>query len=447
MADNGTKEMESMIGYAQELSDALTTLSTAMLKSADDGKAWTIMSRFTSGSSFWKIQNKIRGIVSSWIMLNETQEAGAKAMAEYNKLLGTYSKLRKKVPKELGDIETIKKSKEFQDKQGMYRKAFGSKGDHMLINDLKKENKKLNQGLDKLESKLAKQLQYSKWSFKERMQDRVKRLKAWWKQSKFYKKFGGQGFVKGTRLFVKAGAKLFMKALLYFMGIAVVAAILMLFLRKGLKWFNTFAEKSNLWETGAKFLSAIWEIMSGVFQIMEGIWKGDFLMVLGAFWHKILPGIGKLLYHGFMFSMKLLGALFSGLVGGFFDAIYTLGVQIENWIKERSPKAWAGRQWDKVNPAPAFRAMRRGNFRTGASGMVAGENVLVGEAGPEIVTLPMGARVHSDSDSRRMGGNTIHVHVNGRVGASDMEIRDIADKVAREINLRMNRTGSVAGRF
>ena len=46
-----------------------------------------------------------------------------------------------------------------------------------------------------------------------------------------------------------------------------------------------------------------------------------------------------------------------------------------------------------------------------------------------------------------MGGNSIHVHINGRVGASDAEIRDIATKVAREINLQMNRTGATAGRF
>ena len=44
-------------------------------------------------------------------------------------------------------------------------------------------------------------------------------------------------------------------------------------------------------------------------------------------------------------------------------------------------------------------------------------------------------------------GNTIHVHVNGRVGASDAEIRDIASKVAREIGLQMNRTSSAVGRF
>ena len=46
-----------------------------------------------------------------------------------------------------------------------------------------------------------------------------------------------------------------------------------------------------------------------------------------------------------------------------------------------------------------------------------------------------------------MGGGTINVHVNGRVGASDTEIRDIASKVAREINLQMNRQSHTVGRF
>ena len=77
-----------------------------------------------------------------------------------------------------------------------------------------------------------------------------------------------------------------------------------------------------------------------------------------------------------------------------------------------------------------------------ASGMT-----LVGEQGPELVRLPTGSRVYSNAQTRSMGGNTIHVHVNGRVGASDAEIRDIADKVARHINLRMNRTGTTGTGF
>ena len=71
---------------------------------------------------------------------------------------------------------------------------------------------------------------------------------------------------------------------------------------------------------------------------------------------------------------------------------------------------------------------------------------LVGERGPELVKLPRGSRVYSNRESAGMlsGGttNNITVQVTGRVGASDAEIRDIANKVAREINVRMNRTSS-----
>jgi hypothetical protein len=88
-------------------------------------------------------------------------------------------------------------------------------------------------------------------------------------------------------------------------------------------------------------------------------------------------------------------------------------------------------------------------FSTG--GIVNSDMQLVGEKGAELVSLPRGSRVHSNADSKRMlggsGGNTINVHVNGRVGASDAEIRDIANKVAREINLRMSRTGSGVNNF
>ena len=83
-----------------------------------------------------------------------------------------------------------------------------------------------------------------------------------------------------------------------------------------------------------------------------------------------------------------------------------------------------------------------------SGGTSAGGMALVGERGPELVNLPHGARVHSNAASRNMGGGgAIHVHVHGRVGSSDAEIRDIAQKVAREIKLQMNRTGSAVGRF
>ena len=46
-------------------------------------------------------------------------------------------------------------------------------------------------------------------------------------------------------------------------------------------------------------------------------------------------------------------------------------------------------------------------------GIAKGGLTLVGEEGPELVNLPKGAMVHSNAESRRMGGNTINVNVSG----------------------------------
>ena len=43
--------------------------------------------------------------------------------------------------------------------------------------------------------------------------------------------------------------------------------------------------------------------------------------------------------------------------------------------------------------------------------------------------------------------NNITIQVTGRVGASDSEIKDIANKLSREMNNRMNRTGSAVSGF
>ena len=79
---------------------------------------------------------------------------------------------------------------------------------------------------------------------------------------------------------------------------------------------------------------------------------------------------------------------------------------------------------------------------TMATGGIAGKGglFLVGENGPELVNLPTGSKVFNNSQSRSMmGGNTINVSVNGRVGATDQELDDLARKIGRKINLEMNR--------
>ena len=87
--------------------------------------------------------------------------------------------------------------------------------------------------------------------------------------------------------------------------------------------------------------------------------------------------------------------------------------------------------------------MRDGTLDAFSSGGVSGGGMaLVGEGGPELVSLPTGARVFNNSQSRNMMGNVINIHVNGRMGASDQELNELARKLGEKINKEMNRFGA-----
>jgi hypothetical protein len=82
-------------------------------------------------------------------------------------------------------------------------------------------------------------------------------------------------------------------------------------------------------------------------------------------------------------------------------------------------------------------------------GIASGGLTLVGERGPELVNLPSGSRVYNNNESRQLATgmtNNITVNVQGRIGASDAELREIAQKVGRMINLELNRTTSTRTR-
>tara|TARA_B100000963_G_C22610921_1_gene664814 strand:- start:69 stop:1424 length:1356 start_codon:yes stop_codon:yes gene_type:complete len=69
---------------------------------------------------------------------------------------------------------------------------------------------------------------------------------------------------------------------------------------------------------------------------------------------------------------------------------------------------------------------------------------LVGERGPELVSLPKGSRVHSNRDSRKMMGGTQinnYITINAR-DTSDGEMRRIANKISSMVNNKINRSTS-----
>ncbi|UVF62555.1 hypothetical protein QKV95_gp078 [Poseidoniales virus YSH_150918] len=84
-------------------------------------------------------------------------------------------------------------------------------------------------------------------------------------------------------------------------------------------------------------------------------------------------------------------------------------------------------------------------FGKRATGGTVGANegmTLVGENGPELVSLPSGSKVHTNAQSRRMGGgNTINITINAR-DTSDAELRRIADKIGNMVNSKINRSVS-----
>ena len=132
------------------------------------------------------------------------------------------------------------------------------------------------------------------------------------------------------------------------------------------------------------------------------------------------------------------------------EYIMGLPAKIAEYIGDKFKEALIVRGKAKDKIKGAFSSAK--NFIGLAEGgkISQGGLAVVGERGPELVQLPRGAQVHSNSASKAIASsvtNHITVQVTGRVGASDTEIRDIANKVAREINSRMNRTSTSVVKF
>ena len=179
------------------------------------------------------------------------------------------------------------------------------------------------------------------------------------------------------------------------------------------------------------------DIFKTLLEIIQLMFAGDVVGALKLYVGEILIPIFGLVMKALPKMVEIVAALFSSFVKTLIQSV----IAIPGIIK-REFKASLARSL-----RPAVGGLGKAKmFASG--GTSAGGMAIVGERGPELVNLPPGARVHSNASSRNMGGGgAIHVHVNGRVGASDAEIRDIAQKVAREIKLQMNRTGSAVGRF
>ena len=264
--------------------------------------------------------------------------------------------------------------------------------------------------------------------------------------------------------------------LMYLTGIALVIVLIRKTIWPAIKSaFDTFKENLGL------VLAGFGNIFEGVKTVFTGLINGDLMMmiegildialgvlqvVIGVVYAGVLAlfdfaiqvvmnfivGIGEFFYKVFTdfdFFKKNIGKIALGVVAaiaffvGLPAALTALGIIVIftglKWIwgklKEVLPsgkkvKKFFGGVKDKLG------------FASG--GLITGGMQLVGEKGPELVSLPAGSRVHSNSNSRGMAGGTVN-NFNITINAKDTskaEMRRMADEIGRMINSKINRSTS-----
>jgi len=428
------------------------------------GRAWTIMSRITSGSGFWQIQNRIRSVSNIFELFTKTQDAAfdaqIKALDAGEGLIESFNAINDALK---GPIENTQRYQTLLVMLGDETKAA-----EIATKDYEKVQESLQKRIDKQSASLRKKFGLDKSSL-DLLKQRVKsegllaeitrpsrKVVGKIQDTLFGKKGSGfkrdergliydtsrsrRGFIEqagrgagayagftmkvmqGAVKFIGLGTLFFAKFLVLGTLLSLVLGLLFFFIRQAWPTFKTFLDSA--FDAFNLAFTSIYKLVLGVFGFFKAIFEGRFIDALKILFKDIFLNLIKAI-------AGILGGIATTLVGLAMSVIIGLGKTIVNGIKSLIRKI----------PFIGDRFASGGTVRNGGMS-------LVGEQGPELVRLPVGSRVFSNAESRRMSGTTnITVQVTGRVGASDMEIKDIAQKVSREIGLQMNRTGSTAVRF
>ena len=417
------KEIYSITEANKALSESYGTLSNAFMLAASKSKAWDFVSRMTSGSGFWKIQNKIRAITTAYAGMNEAMAKSIERQTEASKTMKKLQDAKDKLgAMRTGEdggfsIDKMKETDEYKSQIDAYKGVFGDKA-----------------GEDKLLDVITEQLEANETMFAElqgTQEDAIYYQSLGWRLDKKMA-FKSKKYMKAATNVLKMAGRFLLKASLGFL-------LLILFIPLAIKLGKSLKENLGLgMDDIKKFLKFIKAYIKFMLELLKAAFSGDIKKVLGLLRDRVLVPI-------FEKVASLLGKVRDKMISlimnsGPVKAIINIKnkfLELLEAIKNLNPKKAIA---NKVNKVKGFFGL------AGGGTIKSGGMAIVGEDGPELVSLPSGATVHSNTQSRNMG-NTIHVHVNGRVGASDAEIRDIAQKVAREIGLQMNRTTSAVGRF
>jgi hypothetical protein len=219
----------------------------------------------------------------------------------------------------------------------------------------------------------------------------------------------------------KAILQVVVKALMGFLIYLPLIIIVFMALRKAFGPVREWARKNE--HLFIQIKEQIIELYYVMKELFRAIFDGDIIKVLKIWFTQVLPLVARILFNVAKVILTALAVIIHSVFKTFYDVLQNLWGAAKSYISKKL----------------SFHA---------SGGTVNTPLQIVGERGPELVSLPRGSQVYPNGMAVSGGGSTtINVHVNGRVGASDSEIKDIANKVAKEINLRMNRTGTTGTGF
>ena len=418
------KVIRSLADSNKALTDSYEQLAGGLAEAAMQSKAWNIVSRMTSGSGFWKVQNKFRAVAESITLYNKNIKESIETQSKAAKTMKQLKEAQENLPKfdeesKTYDLEAMRKLPEYEDQIEMYTKVYGEDADEALIGVLTQQMDANRELIGGLEAKMIEQLRYDK--------------------------AGPVGKFSMKMLKIASLIKNVFKMMLRFLiGASMTLIGFILLIPLAVKVFKLISKHISM-EDIKKVLGVVQKVIMFIFDVLKAAFSGNYGELFGLVYDKVISPLiswlGEKLNAAGSFVFKALQAAFKSYKEMFFAS-----PPVQLFMKLA----------DMAMNSPLVKGVKGaisgvksffGGAKLSTGGTInRGGMALVGENGPELVSLPSGATVHSNSQSKGMG-NTIHVHVNGRVGASDAEIRDIAQKVAREINLQMNRTTSAVGRF
>tara|TARA_Y100000592_G_scaffold86027_1_gene138804 strand:+ start:4094 stop:6046 length:1953 start_codon:yes stop_codon:yes gene_type:complete len=406
-------------------------------------------------------------------MLQDTQQ-------EYILLTRKYTDLQRDIANATDEDEK-KRLQELKDKIDEDKKKLEEKA-ASLESDLQGEgiiaNKNAAGGITGFDSTNAEQTGLLEGILKGTKAEKIYR--AWQKRHmlKLYlwrQKNTFQSFLKGASS-GKAIMQLIGKALLFFVQFFLIAGLIILLLitLKSLgvidyiillvkKVFEVggvvMTVLSGLLEAGAVVIADLIQFISDIFSADGDFVASGYKLIksLGGFLLKLLVGAGIVVFE----LIKVVGyALFGFMkdyfkeqgLKGFLKLVGFVGIIFAAWYVASITIAalTSGPIVATILLVLALIGGVASMIDGKAMGGPASGLTVVGEKGPELVNLPRGSHVYSNNDSRQIAAgstNNITVNVQGRVGASDAELRDIANKVGRLISLEVNRTTSSGTRI